>query len=108
VTIVEFLTARFDEDEAVARAALHTPESDDWSWSDVDYHSGVAEDHGLRWKPERVLADIAAKRAIVERHAPYDDIHVRRQTRTLAGDTLRLLVQPYAEHPDIDPAWRTP
>jgi hypothetical protein len=117
VTITEFLTARLDEDEAVARAALHVPGSDEFNWSDVDYNSVVADAHGLRWKPERVLADVAAKRAIVEEHTCQCPDPGCGDCGACSGDhhadptpapctTVRLLAQPYADHPDFDPAWR--
>lgn len=95
MTITEFLTARYDEDEATARAAMHEPGAD-FSWWDVDYNSAVANAHGMRWDPVSVLADIRAKRQIVEMHG-----------QSPAIDTvLDHLATAYDQHPDFDPAWR--
>lgn len=92
VTITEFLLARWDDLEAEARR------NDDPNF----YPEGWHPDH-----VDYVLADIEAKRGIVEMLAPYDDMQVRRQTRTIAGDTLRLLALPFADHPDYRDEWRT-
>lgn len=104
---IEFLTARYDEDEAVARAASS---NEQW-WVDGPteltgkwwvYDTGAKFDrheiasHVARFDPARVLADIAAKRAILEMHG-----------QAVAIDTvIDHLIQPYVEHPDFDPAWR--
>lgn len=90
--ITEFLAARLDEDEAVAR-------------TDAQRMFGSPRRWGKANAARRVV-DLAAKQAIVKRLAPYDDIQVRRQTRTLAGDTLRLLASPYAGHPDYREEWK--
>lgn len=77
---------------------------------DDEYDRGTAE-HIARWDPARVLAEVEAKRAILE--------HVSR-TVAFAGEppgidledvpaiehVLRLLAQAYAGHPDFDPTWR--
>lgn len=86
MTITEFLTARYDEREAAARAS----ETKVWA-------STVAEQaHIALNDPAYVLADIAAKRAIVELHG----------TSVGMDAVLDLLAQPFAEHADFDPAWR--
>lgn len=94
MTPAEFVTARWDEEEEAARAALGAPGSGDFSWWDVDYNSAVAAAHGAFWKPEHVLADIAAKRAVlafVVDEYPY---------------VADLFAEAYADHPDFDPTWR--
>lgn len=119
MTIVEFLLARLAEDEAVARKASQG----DWEvmsaartasdGKDIfSEGSGVVafccesdgaltgEDaaHVARHDPQRVLAEIAAKRAIFYGGgdcSPFRDF------------ALRALAQPYADHPEFDPAWRT-
>lgn len=58
-------------------------------------------DHIARHDPARVLAEVAAKRAIVERY-----MHLAEHGDS--GDArwvLPLLAQPNADHPDYDPAW---
>lgn len=141
MTITEFLTARYDEVEAEARGLLRDLEVQiAESGFQADERGPFTPTRQLaaemwaqyagqtRWRnfargrtiarfadPARVLADIAAKRAIVELHA---DTH-ECTGPTLVSDpdlqegdyggpctTLRLLAQPFAEHPDFDPAWR--
>jgi pyrimidine deaminase RibD-like protein len=105
MTITEFLTARLDEDEAAARDVL---ENGLVSWDEArqilyraGWHAERAEAHIARHDPARVLADVAAKRAIVALH-PCDDCGMGNDPCS----TLRLLAQPYAEHPDYDEEWR--
>src|SRR5690348_9322045 len=90
--LTEFLRARLDEDEATAQAATAGP----WSVADrgdvmvtgsedaygyphyvtCDFEGLRASvdaedaDHIARWDPARVLAEVEARRRIVERFAP--------------------------------------
>ena len=128
--LVAFMRARLDEDEAAASPALTT---DRWRADDGciyadgeilhregDPHtpSEAIGEHVARWDPARVLAEVAAKRAILDRYESYLDQAARlRRTgeRDLATSgallamlgAVKLLAQPHAEHPDFDPAWRT-
>ena len=74
--VVDFLRARLDEDEAVARKA-----------------------------PARVLREVEAKRRIIQEHVDQvemDDPCVP----IVAGERpLRHLAAVYADHPDYDPEW---
>lgn len=87
-TLVEFLAARLDEDEAAARAATAGPWHDDGGcissagyqitdygaytradgeaeeWEERQQHADSA--HIARHDPARVLREVAAKRAIIE------------------------------------------
>ena len=95
--LVEFLLARIAEDEAVARYTLdnHPPfrHAIEDGYLREDYHD-----------PARVLAECEAKRRIVEIH---QDWPVLIQTEpTLEPADPEDLAQPYADHPDFDPAWR--
>jgi len=124
-----FLEARIGEDEAAANAATgsvwtygpyepYEPsdeggvvcDDDDKYVAQTQYDdqplttlnsdgNGV---HIARWDPARVLAEVEAKRRIVDwcRH-----VEVFPANRVADG-VLRLLALPYAEHPDFDPAWR--
>lgn len=124
MTIAEFLTARLDELEPAAVRAKEASEaftSDtgqtltlSWQWNLwVEYSGGgvasVARDGAP--DPTLVLADIAAKRAIVAEHVGAE-AYYRTHTDAPAGEltglgtAVRLLAQPYADHPDFDPAWR--
>ncbi len=103
--VVEFLLARLSETEADALKAA-SAESADWWVDGPAEHSGkhwvyatgekftersVAE-HIARHDPARVLADVAAKRRIVE---------------SMGDDwVVRTLATAYSSHPDYDKAWR--
>jgi hypothetical protein len=140
--LVEFLRAALDEDERVARAATRGPwrvsvEGSEGSYISPDYGDirtksrfiGIAngrvqpEDgrnavHIARHDPARVLAEVAAKRAIVDRYEvllayaarPYDD-HPDPSRR--AGYLHALVVvmeglaQPYAGRPGWREEWAT-
>lgn len=115
--LLAFLRAQLDEDERVARAATVGP----WEWgpsptakltwglsgSDVPFGGWILRvndagcpsthdaQHIARWDPARVLAEVEAKRRILDAwqmQVDDDDPHAY-----LAGDVLpKLLVQPYA------------
>lgn len=129
--LVDFLRARLDEDEALAREAPPGP-----------WHIGNAVDptqpcsvhtfpgvrlvaDGLNWlvaehiahhNPARVLTEVEAKRQIIRAYAeaaftlsvagpntPPHDL-MTGATNSLKR-TLRLLACVYRTHPDFDPAW---
>ena len=84
--IVEFLLARAADLETDARAVPGT----DQVWID----------------PDLILAEVEAKRRIVNAIGEADP-HAAYITATFTGwDVLRLLALPYADHPDYDPSWR--
>ncbi len=70
-------------------------------------------EHIARYDPPRVLADVAAKRAILReyrdavtaRDADPTDVSARIAVFTLGQLVLRPLVQQHADHPGFDPAW---
>lgn len=121
--LIAFLTARLDEDEAEQREKLrgwHEPNCA--VIEDVDYEC----DCGV---PARVLADVAAKRRIIELHRSGGRVSLgdddqpeswRDYCDTCGSgepyeyptwwpcDTLRLLALPFADHPDCRPEWRPP
>jgi hypothetical protein len=103
--LTEFLSARIDEDEAVARAAAKRPivsrgqwggepraqprvdsigvvwyrHDDGWSGSDsATFREGDA--HFARFDPARVLAECEAKRRIVAEHGPREVASLDRET----------------------------
>lgn len=69
--------------------------------------------HIARHDPDRVLAEVEAKRRVVEdyerkldnRRAHPDDLGSAGAFLALHG-TVKLLAAVYADHPDYDPAWR--
>ena len=118
--LAEFLRARLDEDE---RAALNAPPGP-WHYDRKRFtvtcdgypvaswrHEGKLTDgsplldrtgeYMERFDPARVLAEVDAKRRIVDEHHPVDpcDAHDA-EMKTVSCDTLRLLALPYADHPD--------
>jgi Family of unknown function (DUF6221) len=119
--LVEFILQRIDEDEAVARQAV-----DALVCGYPDYQTHVTTDtqradrHVERFGPTRVLAECAAKRAILDLHAPSTD-HGSGYDPYCTGcwdeggqdgapiypcRTVRILVPIYSDHPDYDEAWR--
>jgi hypothetical protein len=148
--IVEFLTARLNEDEQTARAATGKYRSPTWRVDGDDEtlliypddgstgftFDGPIAPHIARHDPARVLADVAAKRKIVEMHRPQyvsddpdkhygshyevigsreilvrdEEPHLPNWCRTCQElspcPTVRQLALPHADHPDYDPAWR--
>ena len=133
--LVDFLRARLDEDEAVARAATPGP----WSVNDESFAEWISSADGVevvaggRWggeapafettedalhiarhDPARVLAEVEAKRALLEEHAQgsLPDGVMLDECRICGGmnevwpcPTLRILARPFRDHPDFDPAW---
>lgn len=120
MSITEFLTARYDEDEAQARSAIdnrmraniHPSDKGTQTFGPVD----ISDDSDLgdmSIGAEYVLADVAAKRAIVSEIET-----TRASARAMPGGSARLavmhgldmmerhLLQPYAEHPDFDESWK--
>jgi hypothetical protein len=146
-TLVEWLRARLDEDEQVARAAatdgheqwrLRNHEADYWMITDatgevVVYDEGTPTDseaeHITRHDPARVLAEVEAKRELIDEHAEYEWAETIESEPVGQGlcrkcadwdnvdydgpphepypcDTLRLLALPYADAPGYREEWR--
>jgi hypothetical protein len=147
--LVAFLRARLDEDEAAAAAAQQettgcwTARETDWGGGSVVEDGGgalilptAANDvhypHVARHDPARVLAEVEAKRKIVDAYLPpgadphpglpcinyegqdpaqYDEYgacerHWQASKTLLHEDfVLRLLALPYAGHPGYRPEW---
>jgi len=118
MTITEFLTARYDEDGCGCETN---------SAGDIRCHRCGERVNVRCWncktprgaeacpmpRSPRILADIAAKRAIVAFAVVVDDLAdtIYQEFSSYpdqdGSQLLRLLAQPYAEHPDFDEAWRT-
>ena len=118
VTLTEFLTARIDEDEAVARAEAEmqarffgAPEfTITYEWARITRHENGAQGSSFARgcpSPARVLAECEAKRRIVldlepgagegDWYAGQDHLHAQ---------VLRALALPYADHPDYQQEWK--
>ena len=121
MTLTEFLLARIAEDEELPGVAteriyvcddghIETP-TEQW-----DDGSDRLPNHYNSWRsvydPARVLAECAAKRAIVEVHEPFQS-ETRGECCWICGpggapwpcETLRALAKVYADHPDYLPEW---
>jgi hypothetical protein len=124
--LAAFLTARLNAEEALARGATQFnsadwtcpttgvisfgPPDDEWSaLGDRDLTEHIAT-----WDPARVLAEIAAKRVVLDAHT--------KLTGAVSGDTwctcqdlhetwpcitLRALATVWNAHEDFDESWRT-
>lgn len=128
--LTAFLLARLEEDEqgAVAIFRDHTwsayREGGDDGWAVEGAHSGdpscivgdeAMANHIARHDPARVLADVAAKRKLVEFWSlayrnPKDAARFSGADwdRVRGGGqwTLKLLALPYADHPDYHENWK--
>lgn len=111
MTLPEFLYARIDEDERLARAAANAP-------GDLVPLDEAHAEQVARFDVDRVLAECDAKRRIIDlayEATGYDmtvDLERASSARVdsdvaFVGDRiLRALAVPYARHPDFDDAWR--
>jgi len=96
-----FVLARFAEDEAVAAAEAVLRDGD-------PYFENEASAFERRFDPARVLAECAAKRAIVENiYLDPEAFNTEYRIGWNAGveATAKILAAVYAEHPDYDEAW---
>lgn len=94
VTLVEFIEARIAEDEA-----MFTHAGMDWPEIEGYLLPGFTE--------ERALAECAARRAVIALYrgkTGANDSYVRGWHEATSA-AVRALVQPYAAHPDFNPAW---
>lgn len=109
-TLTDFLLARIAEDEEVARAG-----EDEWDTPAGVAYTRVGLGSSANWVHTidlaRLLAECEAKRRIVHEftgespHANYDDCGDECVGNALHW-VLRVLAQPYADHPDYREEWR--
>jgi len=103
MNLTEFLTARIEDDEAIARAFVEFR-------SRVDCFTPEATDFVERFDPARVLAECEAKRRIIgrwhETARPYSDSRQQEIHETLDEEVLPLLALPYADRPGYRDEWR--
>jgi hypothetical protein len=132
--LMAFLRERLDEDEQIARAVddRSAPWDGQWVTDGSDAlrtfnghvlfygHNGPLKpglvDHIARHDPARVLAEVEAKRRILDEIVPRmneidDHIHGEWGVGPIDPSTyeslglLRLLAAPYADHRDYQPEW---
>jgi hypothetical protein len=106
--LVEFLRARLDEDERVARQHHLT----NWHFDGIKNHivndDGVTvaivrttQEHIQRHDPARVLREVEAKRRIIDLADSLGYV-----TNDAEPAILAALALPYADHPDYREEWR--
>jgi hypothetical protein len=109
MTITEFLTARLDEDEEVARRVPQWQAPEELRAMTT---RGSIDPPFLVVASERVLRDVVAKRAVVGLHSS----HWSGDCWSCSGDhgadptpapcdTVRHLAAVYADHPDYQQEW---
>lgn len=110
VTLPEFLTARFDDDEAAAFAAAAAIEGGIWHpdapTADGDYAAFRA--HIARHDPARTLREVVGKRKILAEclDAIKDQGNWGEDGQQgLAEEILPALAAIYSDHPDYDQEW---
>jgi hypothetical protein len=112
--LVTWLRGQMDEDERLAREAASQSTT---AWEYGEYpaeadHIPVAE-HIERWDPARVLAEVDAKRRILDlveqdvmRALDTQDPEFVDGYVTAQEDAVKLLALPYANWPGYDESWR--
>lgn len=100
MNITDFLLARIEEDEADAR-------QEDEDYTHTTLLPTYDSQHQARWNTERVLAECAAKREVVENLAmvKLEQPTLRELRGPLADVTLRQLAAVYRGHPDYQQEW---
>lgn len=88
--LVDFLTQRLDEDEAVA-----------------SHGDGGILDHEDAWfNTARVLREVTAKREILAAHRRQVEDDDPNAYIVRSGVLLRALALPFSDHPDFQEQWR--
>ena len=104
-----WLPAQLDDDERVARQLIASPGGFHLEAETDDTDLMAVACHVFRWDPARVLAEVEAKRRIVDEHAPdrngycptCDD-----NTTMAPCPTVRFLGLPYAGRPGYRDEWK--
>lgn len=112
--LIAFVRQQLDEDEGLARTAFaeHNDAVDEWHepWSgtveigphedDLNCNDSGVSRHIVNWDPARVLAEVEAKRRILDMYADYTA-----ERRHLAP-VIWALAQPYAGREGWREEWR--
>lgn len=123
--LVSWLRTQLDEDEREARATLGSAGEGRWRWERGDSANGQAglifDANGawvgsntaepearfiVRHDPASVLADIAAKRAILDLLAITEERTMPTESWIVAKQVLRLLASAYSTRPGYREEWR--
>jgi len=123
--LVAFLRARLKDDQDVAESTRQAS----LSWRNFDMDGELRDDvnagtvcivpadedraHIARWDPQRVIAEVAAKRRIIDAwQAVYDDIQEPYTGDQRMGEgfgldhAVQCLATAYADHPDFREEWK--
>lgn len=98
--LVEFLRARLDEDERIAKAR-----ADGADWMDFEPCRNTHHPHAEylpHFAPYRMLAEVESKRRIIDWAIEYMEGDYAPWNETC----LQLLALPYVDHPDFQESWR--
>lgn len=105
--LITFLRARLGEDEQVAQSAGGGIGGNPWE------RYGYDQDDHLCIHRSRVLAEVQAKRSIIDE---YEDLQSETESiidrlmmpsvRVIYEHIIRYLALPYADHPSYDERWR--
>jgi hypothetical protein len=122
--LIAFLRAQLDEDERVAREAGQ--DRPDWKFDhafdghypysrELGISAGTTQapgyvdppqaEHIARWDPARVLAEVEAKRRILDDYER-EDLTLSPEHWSTLEDVIRALAQPYAGRPGWREEWR--
>jgi len=104
---LRYLRDRYAEEEVDAQSVPQYNGDEQWVLDpQYDYHDQTR----VLWvSPAHVLADIAAKRAILAMHEQALTTDAYRKRLGAAPHTeiiVRVLLQPYAARADFDPRWK--
>lgn len=120
MNITEFLEARIAEDEAGAIDAAAMLEGRHWEDDGTSVSSGedtfwvdglcvrspeMVSAHIARHDPARVLAECAAKRAMVQLLGPALNAPLHHVERALSESALKHLAAVYKDHPSYQQEW---
>ena len=117
----DFLRACLDDDERVITRNLgDSGLGDDGSFPDyrtyTDADTEAADDYLSRFPPSRMMAEVEARRRILDDHEPLTNGACDRCSRGMYSNdhqlwpctTVRLLAQPYADRPGWREEWACP
>lgn len=117
--LIAFIQAQLDEDERTARCVFRSCIRADGSrvmsidppgFPDLTVAEVVdapTAEHFARWSSKRVLAEIDAKRRILDLHHPIDPCDAHDASfNAVPCDTVLALAQPYADLPGYREEWR--
>ncbi|MFM9635994.1 DUF6221 family protein [Streptomyces turgidiscabies] len=121
MSIVEFLRARYGEEQAEVEKSADVDDYPLDPWAIQREETGAYDSYAyLRITKARALAEVEAKRQILDEHPDVNGgdcgtcVNGRWGYPTHGGSspqrhpcrTLRLLAVPFAAHPDYDERWR--